>query len=299
MNKEVIYFLLTLGFLTVIIAIIIGFILFYNNNVTRQDTVDTTSNQEQPNLLLNMEPENDNFMSMMNPFRVYNGFQMDINSAASTVNTLDYLTSPITTPLSDDIIQPILPEGEMEEPEIDLDARYYNAIDAISVGECEEDIYLLMHGGKVIKHKDKTYLSNIYLSNLVVFDGYVYGLSADSMLYMLTNPKLDTNIWTFEPVSWCQLNKIKFITTTLDEDYLWLQDMSNGYLYNTKHELIETVAMDYSQTYRIYGKNKNKHKDITRSINRSAVLDYYGDLHTSNEYALMRIIDWKAIGLVF
>lgn len=156
--------------------------------------------------------------------------------------------------------------------------------------------------------------NNIALQRICSFVGYLYGLGLDEKLYTLSNNYLSSNYWIWSKSRSSHLpnDTIKHISVTQDDETLWLQTESDGYLYNNDlNKVIKYPALKYIK--RVYGRDQNHYLDInteehtatvypqkTKHINvYDAVLSYYDIfmpiyMYEKDKYKRITIVDWDA-----
>jgi len=283
MNEYVIFIIAIIG-----IILVVGGIFIVAYLISRSNDDNETSTQP---LLVNMENlpvnnNNNNKMSNHNPMNF--GALINLESEPSTqinINTQDLLTSPITTPLPDsDILEPLI----MNDGKV-MEIQKYEGLDILSYGQ---KLYLLKKNHTIVDEEDKVLKSNVQLDHIFVFAGYVYGIGSGE-LYEITND-IDED-WIMKKVENVHIKNITRYSTSLDEDVLFLQNNTEGVLYDSEFNTEEKININ--DKYRIYGKDRNTFKDMESVKFKNACMDYYGQIHTSNIYLFMKIINWDPVAL--
>lgn len=172
--------------------------------------------------------------------------------------------------------------------------------------------------GKIfIKNKEDNIItinSDIKSKMIISFNGYLYSLSFDDYLYFLNNDYIDKTDWKWDKViiENPKNNNISYISSTLDNKYLWIQNYDKGYLLdkNLKKKYETHISRG---VIRKYGKDKdnyveiNTDKDIAivypngkkkRNV-LNCVIDYYNNLRcitqdNKHKYDDICIIDGNA-----
>lgn len=279
MNEYVIFIIVIVG-----LILVIGGILLVAYFINRSS--DDNETESHP-LLVNMENlPVDNKMSNHNPMNF--GALINLESEPSTqinINTQDLLTSPITTPLPDsDILEPlIINDGVITE------IKKYEGLDILSYGS---KLYLLKKNHTIVDEENNVMKSNVNLDHIFVFAGYVYGLGSGE-LYELTND-IDED-WIMEKLNKINIKNITHYSTSLDEDVLYLQNNTEGILYDNLFNVVEKININ--NLYRIYGKDRNTFKDMDSTKFKTSCMDYYGQIHTSNIYLFMKILNWDPVAI--
>lgn len=148
--------------------------------------------------------------------------------------------------------------------------------------------------------------SNVKLSNLFTYDGYLHGIS-QNVLFYLPNNQLQSREWEWNKVSWTSLNKLNHASVILTSSFLWLQDDNFGYLFN-KHSQVEKVKLENKHVKRIYGKSINHYIELYSNKGvlfpsgmvykdiKDAVLDANNKVYTiksDSEFDRIFIVNWE------
>jgi hypothetical protein len=176
-------------------------------------------------------------------------------------------------------------------------------------------VFLLVNGSIIceIKNGDsnKRYraVNNVNLIRVLSYDGYLYGLSHNGKLFILSNECFPTSNWMWIPVRWSPVD-ITYISASHDSSCLWIQTVSDGYLYGENNKLISNQS--YTNKRRVLGKDDksyieidDRHKIATVypekliiSDIKDAVLSYYNEAlaiqsNESDKYLAIRMVNWK------
>lgn len=167
----------------------------------------------------------------------------------------------------------------------------------------------LMDNGKFIverEHSRTKIQSNVVLTKISSFQGYLYGISEAGELYRLQDA--EDKIWIWSKIKWCSENIID-INSTFDGSKLWIQTEEKAYLYSDEN-VSEKIEFSKHKR-RVYGKNHRHYVDIdmkTLSAKTSdgrkydnvsyAALDYYDEVVTipldeKHKFKSIVIVDWK------
>jgi hypothetical protein len=122
-------------------------------------------------------------------------------------------------------------------------------------------IVLLRNGNFICENKSSKSvsqtLSSIPMTRIVVFNGYIYGLS-NGTLFKLDMTSFLSPVWRWNKIP-DMVQNVWYISTTLNMEYLWVQTADNrGYLFDCKFEIIEEADV-MEGTYRVYGMNKSNY----------------------------------------
>ncbi len=176
---------------------------------------------------------------------------LSIYSDESFENYSTRTPSPYTESVSKDVNSPIHYNGKsinFKDSNFDaqqIDIIYYN----------DKYIILLRNGNLILENKSskqtKNVISTIAMSRIIVFNGYIYGLS-DGILYRLDMSTYSSPVW-----DWAILNdmvqKVTHVSVPLNMEHLWVQTIDNkGYIFDGKFEIINEFVVE-NGTYRIYG----------------------------------------------
>lgn len=101
--------------------------------------------------------------------------------------------------------------------------------------------------------------SRVLVDRIIVFRGDVYVISGGKL--MSRDPEcFNRNCWYWNLVQGFPTD-IVWIAVTGDDEYLWLQTATTGYLYDCRRRLVSQVTMP-GTTIRIYGRQKKAYADI-------------------------------------
>lgn len=184
-----------------------------------------------------------------------------------------------------------------------------NAIDVCSYSDYT--IFLLDDSSIITEdcNNDKINITNnIKLNRIISFNGYLYGIDNSGVMFTLPNNYFTTTEWIWNKVEWIDY-KITHMSTTHDNQYLWLQNNENGYLYDGDNTLL--LSLDYCNKRRMYGIDTTHYIDID-TINHNCVvypeekiidniwdatLSYYNEviaIHPSqkDKYKRIVVVNW-------
>jgi len=167
-------------------------------------------------------------------------------------------------------------------------------------------IYLMSNNDFIVSEGDNTrdVQSNLKISHIVNFDGYIYAIS-EERLYYLDNNTLDTNKWDWIRVSWSPVNIID-MSVPHDGSCIWVRCRDKGYVYNCEGKIIENVDNPYRRTYGVdrhnYVSFDNNGDGVIQPGNKpilkikDALIDHNGELYILNHkdnYRMMKLVNWK------
>lgn len=151
--------------------------------------------------------------------------------------------------------------------------------------------------------------NNIILRRIVSFDGYLYGIGKDNILYTLPNKSFPTTNWFWTRVNWAP-DMIKHISTTHSSSHLWIQTYTKGYLYHSSAKV--AFETEYINGKRVYGRDVDHYIDIdsvkfTGAIYPNkmlvnniydAALSYYDEIiaihpNERDQYNGITIVNWQ------
>lgn len=152
-------------------------------------------------------------------------------------------------------------------------------------------------------------INNISLVRIASFNGYLFGVTQAGRLYVLSNDTIETQNWTWSLCDWA-VGNVTHISATHDGAFLWLQTISNGYLYDTSYNLIKEVPV--RGVRRVYGKTVDDFVDLTPANQRAisypgatvhtgvtdCALTYHNEVlciktEESKEYSRVTMVNWK------
>lgn len=221
-----------------------------------------------------------------------------------------------------DVRSPMTPRGNNEisvsTPCEEKGGVYYCKVDSIDdssvIGVCSYSnakVFLLGDGNIICETEDKRYRvnNNIKINKITSYEGYLYGLGYDSKLYTLPNNYFSNSNWIWNEVDWAPKG-IKYISSTHDGSYIWIQTNQMGYLYGPDHKIKHQT--EYNNSRRIYGRDESNYIDIDDSKRKAivypggkvlndvidAALSYYGEVISitskdSSKYRGITIVNWK------
>jgi hypothetical protein len=149
----------------------------------------------------------------------------------------------------------------------------------------------------------------VRLRRLVSTQGFLHGLSDQGVLYRLSYESYPTTTWHWLPTTYPA--GLVHVSATLPQDYLWLQTLSEGYLYHQESpgqepQLVERVA---TPRVRVYGRTRDEYLELgpTSSILRpsgqeypvtNGVLTYHGEVvglrpEDQHHYCMVRLLNWQ------
>lgn len=142
------------------------------------------------------------------------------------------------------------------------------------------------------------------IKQLCTFADNLYGLSTSGMLYKIDSGK--TNEWKCTKVSWAP-EDIIFISSTYDDENMWIQSNNTGYLFESSFRLLEEVTI--RGKYRIYGMDKNhyavydyvnkvsSYEDSRVSNTKYCLLDSHNRLYVirDDKHSKIVLIQWNAM----
>lgn len=128
------------------------------------------------------------------------------------------------------------------------------AIDACEYGSA--NLFLLENNLIRFNQDNNTWYkkSNIKLQKIISFNGYLYSVS-EGKLHMLRDNMIRNNFWYWDPVLWFT-SSVDHISTSYDEDLLYIKSGRETYLYNKNLSLIKKLEED---GYRKYGRTKDSY----------------------------------------
>jgi len=152
--------------------------------------------------------------------------------------------------------------------------------------------------------KNKKVTLNESIKQLCSFADNLYGLSNSGLLYKIDPGK--TNEWKCTKVSWAPENII-FISSTYDDENMWLQSNNTGYLFESSFRLLEEVTI--KGKYRIYGMDKNNYavydyvnkvssyEDSRISNTKYCLLDSHNRLYVirDDKHSKIVLVQWNPI----
>tara|TARA_R100000750_G_scaffold62541_1_gene56603 strand:- start:599 stop:1612 length:1014 start_codon:yes stop_codon:yes gene_type:complete len=167
-------------------------------------------------------------------------------------------------------------------------------------------VYLMNNNDFIVTEGDnnRDVVSDIKISHIVNFDGYVYAIS-EGRLYYLDNNTLENNKWKWIKVPWSPMDIID-MSVPHDRTCIWIRCKDKGYLYSSDGKIIESVDSPYRRTYGV-----DRHNYISFDHNGDAVLqpgnkpiikikdaliDHKGELYILNQsdrYRMMKLVSWK------
>jgi len=208
-------------------------------------------------------------------------------------------------------------ETIISTPYVEKNGNYYckdsshtsHVIDVCSYSDAT--IFLLNNGNIICERENnkKKMTNNIILIRITSFNGYLYALGKDKLLYILPNDLFFSDIWIWNPIDWTP-SEIIHISSTYNSEFLWIQTLDTGYLYDDIDHLI--LECNNYKLKRVYGRNNetyieidnDKHtatiypgKKIVENI-YDATLSYYDDLmpikmNERNTYRGVTIVNWN------
>lgn len=145
--------------------------------------------------------------------------------------------------------------------------------------------------------------------NIIVFDGYLYGLSKNGVIYGLCNEHFSVNYWIWKKINWCFIKNIYHLSSTLNGSHLLIQTKNKSYLYDRNHQY-EKIKTKYK---RIYGKDINCYLEIDEKYNqchlyfnnkldktmkhiKNAMLDHQNNIHfikENDKYINVKLINYE------
>ena len=160
-----------------------------------------------------------------------------------------------------------------------ISKQYLPGENAIDVVVHYDQLYILLEGGDILKVADHVPIrieSSLPLERLFSFTGHMYGL-ASGYLYVANDESLATTSWQWEVVpNFSGLTEVSF---TLDNNYLWLETLTQGYLYDRQWQLVETIKSKRFQK-RIYGPNRETWIDLYNNHAKTSHGERYDRLRT-------------------
>jgi len=193
--------------------------------------------------------------------------------------------------------------------------RYINSVPIIDICSYSNITIFLLNDNNIICEVDENLnyrykvSNNISIKKILTFDGYIYSVSNDDKLYILSNSYLNALIWKWESVPWAPEN-IKYISSTYDSLNLWIQTDTDGFLFKENGKLISTQKI--IDIKRVYGKDIDHYLDIDinqftaisfpdkEKINNvvDGILNYYNKIiyisfDEIDKYRSIVIINWK------
>jgi hypothetical protein len=193
------------------------------------------------------------------------------------------------------------------ETKEEITAQMINNPSAIDVTSYSDAILFLVKCGDIVRTSNGKTIhtkNNIVLSRIFPFAGYLHGLSHGT-LYELDMLTYATDKWTWVPCSWAVLG-IHHLSATSDGNYLWLQTISRGLLYDKNRKVITELTME---TKRIYGHTNTIFMDINTKTDEALVnddgkeytvtdihdgiIDYYGKVVPAETGTVVRLVNWK------
>jgi hypothetical protein len=153
-------------------------------------------------------------------------------------------------------------------------------------------LFLSQHGLYIKNHYIKC---NKKLKQIVVYDGELYGLYKNQLVFFDTDYD-ESDYWAFKSVSWAPKN-IKYINTTLDNNYMFIQTDKKCYMYNNNKRLKldccnKRVYGNDSKTYLEFNTNQCRIVIDDKCVNvvddvLSGVIDHNNNiyfLHRNDQY---------------
>lgn len=157
-------------------------------------------------------------------------------------------------------------------------------------------IYILNYDHTITTHYGVKLQSDIPLNKIFVFIGYIYAIGTDGELYTIID---NGQLWRcISCAEWCHIKNIKHQSTTLDDEYLWLQNDHEGILFDSEMNIVEHISIDLSKNYRIYGNGKDNYETIDAQKYGAAILNHNGKLYTCKNSHNIRLINWKPVYLI-
>jgi hypothetical protein len=174
--------------------------------------------------------------------------------------------TPIMSPMIDDSKYSLGYINEMGEMVFMLPDMNSNVIDVTDTSN--GSLLALMDDGSLIEIIGETsflLLSPIYVDALLTFSGKTLSV-ANGKIHALKGADVNDNlIW--DPVKWSPMNIIHW-SKTLDDEYLWVQNTEEGFLFDKSGAL---VNHENTNKYRTYGENSDIYVDLSKN-NGKAVL---------------------------
>jgi hypothetical protein len=206
--------------------------------------------------------------------------------------------------------------SEVTTPYEKKDGNYYcrdNGNESvIDVCSYSDSIIFLLKGGKIIceqENNKKKVTNNIVLIRITSFNGYLYGLSDDNILYTLSNDMYLLDEWIWDISKWAPKNIIH-ISSTHDSNYLWVQTERDGYLYHDNNYVV-FECHNYKMK-RVYGRTNDNYVEIDTNSNKAivrpsnityeniydAALSYYDEIvyiatSENNVYRGISMVNWS------
>lgn len=198
---------------------------------------------------------------------------------------------------------------EKYHPEQSQQAKEY------PVDICNYSIYTvyLMNNGNIIldeQGKTKKITTDIRMTHLCNFNGYIYAISDKKSLYHLDNNTLDHDFWKWKKEK--IIDDIIDMSATHDKQNLWIRNSKVGILYDKDSNEIERIP---SASRRIYGVDKTNYlvidkKGITSYPNSKhhgksddvidLLIDHKGMIHflTKKKYRMIKLINYEVCYIV-
>jgi hypothetical protein len=193
--------------------------------------------------------------------------------------------------------------------------KYINSIPIIDICSYSNIIIFLLNDNTILCEVNDTMnykykvSNNISIKKILTFDGYIYSVSTDQKLYFLSNNYLNASLWKWESVSWSPEN-IKYISSTYDSNYLWIQTENEGFLFRENGILVSTQKI--IDIKRVYGYDVDHYLEIDinqfkatsypdkKSVDNisDGILDYHNNIvyisfDEIDVYRSIVIINWK------
>ena len=129
---------------------------------------------------------------------------------------------------------------------------------------------LIYHAGRVLQvlpdgriveeRSGRTHRTDLPLSRVVTFNGYLYGL-AQGRLFELAGGTDETQ-WRWELAEWAP-SSLVFISASHDGQTLWLQTPHEGYIVRKKQSAQPQRADLTPGTWRVYGRDERQWLDLS------------------------------------
>jgi hypothetical protein len=134
-----------------------------------------------------------------------------------------------------------------------------NDVNVVDVCVYSDEIIFLMSDGSIKCKNESTGTtrivnSNVPLTRIVSYEGYLHGLGPRGILYILDETNDIT--WNWRISSICNtISSIIHISVPYDGNGLWIQTATTGYLYHKESEIPQSVTLQSAHIIRNYGKD--------------------------------------------